>query len=105
MVDLHGGRLDCTIRFDVFGAKGLTLDKVFDQNKALVKQQITTGKATIGDQPASFLTYSATRDVERRFYFVVRNDKVYRITFDWFKPQSVDYLKAYDLVLRSIKFK
>lgn len=104
VVGLRGVRLDCGIQFDVFGAKGLTVDKVFDQNKGKFRGA-TFGDATVGGQPAKFLTYSATKDVDRRIYFVVKNDKVIRMTFDWFKPQRADYLAAYDKVVASIKLK
>lgn len=104
VLDLRGVRQDCSVRFDVFGAKGLTVEKVFDQNKGKYKAT-AEGKATVGGQPAMFLTYPATKDVERRFYFVVKNDKVIRITMDWFRPQREEYLAAYDRVLSSIKFK
>jgi hypothetical protein len=90
--------------FHVFGAKGLTLEKAFDQNKGKYAGAVT-GKATIGGQPALSLTYAPTREVERRFYFMVKGDKVYRITMDWFKPQREEYLAAYEKVLSSIKFK
>ncbi|HXX63248.1 MAG TPA: hypothetical protein VEO56_05570 [Bacteroidota bacterium] len=104
VVELRGQRQDCSIRVEVFGAKGLTLDKVFDQNKGKFRAT-GTGKATIGGQPGQTLTYAPTPSVERRFVFVVRNDKVYRITMDWYKPQKEDYLAAYEKVLGSIKFK
>ena len=101
---LRGVRQDCSIRFDVFGAKGQTLEKVFEQNKGKFAGA-QTGKATVGGQPAMTLTYSATRDVERRFYFVVKDDKVYRATMDWYKPQRAEYLAAYEKVISSVKFK
>ena len=104
VVALRGVRQDCSIRFDVFGAKGQPLDKVFEQNKGKFAGA-QTGKATVGGQPAMTLTYSATRDVERRFYFVVKDDKVYRATMDWYKPQRTEYLAAYDKVINSVKFK
>jgi hypothetical protein len=101
---LRGVRQDCSIRFDVFGAKGQTVEKVVEQNKGkFAGAQV--GKATVGGQPAMTLTYSATKDVERRFYFVVKDDKVYRTTMDWYKPQRAEYLAAYDKVISSIKFK
>lgn len=103
-VSLRGANKYCAIQFTVFGAKGLTLQKVFDQNKGKFASA-TAGKATVGSEPAMTLTYPATKDVERRFTFVVKNDKVIRITMDWFKPQRTDYLAAYDKVLNSIKFK
>jgi hypothetical protein len=101
---LRGVRQDCSIRFDVFPAKGQTLEKVVEQNKGkFAGAQVA--KATVGGQPATTLTYSATRDVERRFYFVVRNDKVFRTTMDWYKPQRAEYMASYDKVINSIKFK
>ncbi len=103
-VSLRGENRSCSIQFLVFAAKGLTLQKVFDQNKGSFKGAVS-GKATIGGQPALTLTYGPTRDVERRFYFVVRNDKVYRVTMDWVRAQRSDYLAAYEKVLNSIKFK
>jgi hypothetical protein len=101
---LRGVRQDCSIRFDVFGAKGQTLDKVVEQNKGKFAGAVQ-GKATVGGQPATTLTYSATKDVERRFYFVVKDDKVFRTTMDWYKPQRTEYLAAYEKVIGSVKFK
>ena len=103
-VSLRGANKYCAIQFTVFGAKELTLEKVFDQNKGKFPGAVS-GKATVGGQPAMTLTYSAAKEVERRFYFIVKNDKVIRITMDWYKPQRTDYLAAYEKVLSSIKFK
>ena len=78
---------------------------MFDQNKGKYKAT-ATGKASLGGQPALSLTYAASGNVvERRFYFAVKNDKVYRITMDWFKPQRNEYLAAYDKVINSVKIK
>ena len=104
VVELRGVRQDCSIRFDVFGAKGLTVDKVFEQNKGKYKAT-GTGSTTITGQPAHFLTYAATPTVERRFYFIVKNDKVIRVTMDWHKPQRDAYIPIYDKVIASIKLK
>lgn len=101
---LRGVRQDCSIRFDVFPAKGQTLEKVVEQNKGKFAGA-QMGKAAVGGQPATTLTYAATRDVERRFYFVVKDDKVYRATMDWYKPQRAEYLAAYEKVIGSVKFK
>lgn len=101
---LRGVRQDCSILFHVFGAKGLTLEKAFEQNRAKYAGA-STGKATISGLPAMTLTYSPTREVERRFYFVVKDDRVYRVTLDWFKPQRAEYLAAYDKVISSIRLK
>lgn len=103
-LSLRGANKSTAIQFTVFGAKGLTVEKVFDQNKGKFPGGIP-GQATVGGEAAKMITYMASKDVERRFYFVVKNDKVIRITLDWVKPQRTDYLAAYDKVINSIKFK
>ena len=104
VLGLRGVRLDCNIQFDVFGAQGLSVEKVFEQNKGKYKGAVSD-KGSVAGLPAPYLTYLAARDVERRVYFVVRNDKVIRLTLDWYKPQRSEYLAAYDKVVGSIKFK
>ncbi|MDH4070073.1 MAG: hypothetical protein OEV30_06585 [Ignavibacteria bacterium] len=103
VVQLRGVRQDCSIRFDVFGAEGLDVDKVFEQNKGNYRGA-SSSKVTIAGQPAWRLTYSPTASVERHFYFVVRNDKVIRTTLDLYKPQRADYMQAYDRVIGSIRW-
>lgn len=101
---LRGVRQDCSVQFIVFGAKGLTTEKVVEQNRAKYPGA-STGKATVAGQPAITLTYAPTRDVERRVYFMVKDDKVYRIILDWYRPQRAEYLAAYDKLIGSIKLK
>jgi hypothetical protein len=104
VAELRGGRNDCSVRIDVAAAKGLTLEKVFEQSKSVLKGG-SQGKATINGIPALTLTGAASKDVQRRFYFVVRNDKIIRITTDWYRPQTEQYSAAYDKLINSIKFK
>ena len=104
VIELRGVRQDCSIRVEVFGAKGLTVEKVFDQNKGKFKAT-ATGKATVAGLPAPWLTYSAGPNVDRRFYFMVKNDKVFRVTMDWYRPQREEYLQAYDKTINSLKIK
>jgi hypothetical protein len=101
---LRGQRRDCSIRVDVFGAQGLTVEKVVDQNKSRYPRSIA-GKATIAGNSAITLTYTPASETERRVYFTVKNDKVYRITMDWYKGQREEYLAAYDKVIASVKLK
>ena len=104
VISLRGARQDCSIRFDIFPAQGLTAEKVMEQNIGKFRGT-TRGSATIGGLSAPTFTYAATRDVERRFCFAVKNDLVYRITLDWYRPQRSDYLAAYENVLKSVRFK
>ena len=104
VVSLRGARQDCSVRFDIFPAQGLTAEKVMEQN--IGKFRVTSrGTATVGGVTAPTFTYAATRDVERRFYFAVKNDLVYRITLDWYRPQRAEYLAAYENVLKSLRLK
>ncbi|MGA9117568.1 MAG: hypothetical protein WB626_12415 [Bacteroidota bacterium] len=104
VIGLRGVRLDCGIQVDVFGAQGLSVEKVFDQNKGKFPGA-SVGEARVGGEAARVLTYAATRDVERRIYFVVRNDKVFRITLDWYRPQREVYLRTYERVIGSFRFR
>jgi hypothetical protein len=104
VAELRGVRQDCSIRFDVSPAKGLTLEKVFDQKKGLIRGG-AAGNATVGGQAAKTLTGAVTKDVSRRMYFIVKNDKIIRITTDWFRPQTDKYSAAYDKVIASVKLK
>lgn len=104
VVEYRGVRQDCSIRFDVSPAKGLTLEKVFNQNKGLIRGG-AAGNATVGGERAMTLSGAVTKDVSRRMYFVVRNDKIFRITTDWYRPQSDQYGEAYQKVINSVKFK
>ena len=105
VLELRGKHLSSSIRFDVFGAKALTVEKVFQQNKARFPASAVQGRATIGGLPAMTLTYNASPTVERRIAYVVKNDKVIRLTLDWVKAQRTEYLAAYDQVVASIKIK
>jgi len=105
VIELRGVNLSTSIRFDVFGAKGLTVQKAFAQNRSRFPGNAAAGKATINGLEALTLTYAPTGQVDRRIYFVVKNDKVIRITLDWVKAQRQEYLAAYDKVINSIKFK
>jgi len=104
VLELRGVRLDCSVRFDVFGAKGLTVEKVFDQNKKAYKIR-STGKTTVAGENALFVNYPSRADVDSRAYFVVKNDKVFRVTMNWYKPQTESYVAAYEKVVSSIKFR
>jgi len=104
VISLRGARQDCSIRFDMFPAQGLTAAKVMEQNIGKFRGT-SRGTGTVGGLTAQTFTYAATRDVERRFYFVVKNNLVYRVTLDWYRPQRNDYLAAYETVLKSVRLK
>jgi hypothetical protein len=97
-------RRDCSIRIDVFGAKGLTVDKVWDQNKGRYKAR-ATGQTTIDGQTAYWVDYTPMANISSRAYFVVKNDKVIRPTLNWFQPQRDVYFPVFEGIVKSIKLK
>lgn len=103
-VELKGQRLDCAIRFDVFPAKGLTVDKVVNQNKSKYKAANGT-PITLDGAAARYMNYSMIKNVSSRVYFIVKNDKVIRITLNWFTPESDTYKPVFEKVVNSMKLK
>ncbi len=102
LADQH--RLDCSIQFDVFGAKGLTVEKVWDQNKGKFKSK-GNGETTIDGLKAIWVEYSPIANIMSRTYFIVKNDKVVRPTISWFSPQRDVYFPAFEKCISSMKFK
>jgi hypothetical protein len=103
-LELRGYRVDCTIHIDVLPAKGLTLEKVVEQNKKFYKST-GQGKTTIDRTSATYLNYSPAKGIESRVYFLLKNDKVYRMIFNIFQPMKKDYLPAFEKTIASVRVK
>lgn len=97
-------RLDCSIQIDVFGAKGNSVEKVFDQNKGRVRAR-ATGETSIAGQKALWVEDQAMANVMRRQYYVVKSDKVIRPTITWYAPQREVYFPVLEGIARSMKLK
>ena len=46
-----------------------------------------------------------TKDVASRAYFVVKNDKIYRVIFNYYAPAKKDFLPAFEKSVASIRIK
>jgi hypothetical protein len=103
-MERRADRRDCSIHIDVFGAKNLTVDKVWDQNKGKYKAK-NTGTATIDGAKAYWVDYAPMANINSRAYFVVKNDKVIRISVNWFAPQKDIYFTVFEKSINSIKLK
>lgn len=101
----RGDRNDCSFQVDVFDAKKLSLDKVFDQNKAKYPNAGSSAKTTIDGQPAIYLNYAPVKDVLSRVYFMVKGEKVYRVIMNWYKPQQEHFLGVFEKCVASLKAK
>jgi hypothetical protein len=99
-----GMRNDCDINIDIRPAKKLTLEKVVEQNPRVV-MAFSQGKATIGGEKAVFFNERPQSGIERRTYFVVKNDKFFRVMLTYYTPMKKDFLPAFEKVIASIRLK
>jgi hypothetical protein len=104
MLMLQGYRNDSNILIDVRPAKKLTVEKVVDQNSKFYKPT-STGQMTIDGNKAPFLNYSLSKGVSSRAYFIVKNDKIYRIIFNYYEPAKKDFLPAFEKSVASLRLK
>lgn len=100
-----GYRLDCTFVVDVFPSQNLSVEKVFVQNKGKYPGAGGQKETTINGLKAIYVNYTGAANIGSRAYFVVKGDKVYRLTLNWFKPQEADYLAAFEKMANSLKVK
>ncbi len=98
------GRVDCNIQVDVFDAsKQNNLDKIVADNKVKYRASNPT-QTTLGGNKAFMMNYSFQKDVGSRVYFSVKNNKLYRLTINWFRPNESDYLPLFVKSIESFKF-
>jgi hypothetical protein len=101
---LQGYRNDSNILIDVRPAKKLTVEKVVEQNSKIYKPS-STGQTTIDGNKAPYLNYSMSKGVDSRVYFVVKNDKMYRIILNYYAPAKKDFLPAFEKSVASLRIK
>ena len=104
VMEMRADRQDCSIHIDVFGAKALTVDKVWEQNKGKYKAR-AKGETTIDGNKAYWVDYSLMANVTSRAYFVVKNDKVIRATLNWYTQQKDIYFPVLEKIVNSLKLK
>ncbi|HEY9166953.1 MAG TPA: PsbP-related protein [Candidatus Kryptonia bacterium] len=100
-----GYRSDCTIQVDVLDAKKLTVQKVFDQNKGKYPNVADTKKIQMDGLDAYQISYSPVRGIQSRAYFVVKNNKWIRVTFNLATEMAKDFLPAFEKSVTSLKLK
>ncbi len=103
-MELKGQRLDCTIQIDVENAKDLNLEKAFIQKSAAYKSN-SNGETQINGEQAKYVNYSMRKDSKSKSYFFVKNDKIIKVTFNWYKPDEDIYSSIFERVIQSIKLK
>ncbi len=103
-MEMRADRLDCSIHIDVFGAQKLTVAKVWDQNKGRYAAR-GQGQTKIDGEDAYWVDYSPRKDIGSRAYFVVKNDKVIRVTINYYAPQKDVYFPVFEKCVSSLKLK
>lgn len=97
-------RLDCDIRIDIFDAsKQNKLDKIVEDNKPKHKNTEPIA-STISGVKAYYFEYSPIQNVKSRVYYVVNNNRLYRITMNWFVGEEQLYRPVFEKSLNSFKF-
>jgi len=101
-----GMRNDCSIDIDIRPAKNLDLAKVEKQNSKFFSQK-SRGETNISGEKAIYLNYTPpkVKNIDSRVYFIVRNDKIYRIILNYYTPLKKDFLPAFEKVVASIRLK
>ena len=96
-------RQDCFITLDVRPAKGLTLEKVVEQNTK--EKKVAKQTATIDGNAAVYINETPVKSVNRRTYFIVKADKFYRIIVTYYSPMTKDFLPAFEKTVASLRLK
>lgn len=98
-----GSRLDCTIQIDVFDAsKQNNLQKILEQNKEKYGGA-GASSTTLSGQKAGYFSYNPAANVSSRAYFMVKGERMYRVTVNWFKPEQKVYLPLFERCLQTLK--
>jgi hypothetical protein len=103
-LDISGYRKDSGIRVDIIPAKGLTQEKVLEQNARFFKET-SRGQAAINGTNVPYLNYMGGKDIQSRVYFMVKNDKIYRCILNYYAPMKAIYLPVFEKVVGSLTVK
>ncbi len=102
---IKGYRVDCFVTIDIRPAKKLSLDKVFEQNSKSFAGAKTKTSTTLSGEKAIYLDFAPAKEIQGRVYFMVKNDKLYRVITYYYVPMKKAFQPAYDRVVASIRFK
>ncbi len=103
-MDVKGYRQDSYIHIDIRPSQNLTTEKVVEQNAKNYKET-SRGEATIAGTKAIYLNYSPAREIQSRVYFLVKNDKFYRIILNYYAPMKSTYLPAFEKTVGTVATK
>jgi hypothetical protein len=103
-LDIRGYRQDSFVHLDITPAKGLSPEKVVLQNSKFYKST-SKGSVTIDGVKTTYLDYRPMKDINSRVYFLVKNDRFFRIIFNYYTPMKEKFLNTFEKVVSSITVK
>ena len=104
-VAIKGERNDATIQVDILDGKNTTFDKFVAENATKVYRGAGVGNATVGGQAGKVINYSFNPTVKSRAYFVMKGDKIYRLTVNWPTAMEDAFRPAFERSIASFKLK
>ena len=104
-VAIKGDRNDATIQVDILDGKNTTFDKFVAENATKVYRGAGVGNATLGGQAGKVINYSFNPTVKSRAYFVMKGDKIYRLTVNWPTAMEDAFRPAFERSIASFKLK
>ena len=102
---IKGYREDCFVTIDVRPAKKLSLEKVVEQNSKSFANAKSKVNTTLSGEKAVYMNFSPVKNIDGRVYFMVKNDKFYRVITYYYAPMKKSFQPAFDKVIASIRFK
>ncbi len=107
-VSIQGYFQDCTIEVNVLDAKKLNVEKVYQQNKGKYPRS-TAEKTTLDGLEAYRISYSPAPGIQRRVYFVVKDDNWIRVILTWNeakqKKYKANFERAFEDAVASLRLK
>ena len=98
-------RGDSYIRVDVLDAsKQKDLGKIIAASKDAIPGASDAQNVTLGGVNGKKLTYKPSNTVDGEMYWVIKGDKLYRITLNWFKGEAKDYKPVFLKSVQTFKF-
>ena len=90
---------------DIFPAKGVTVEKVFEENSPKFPGSRPGGETQISGNKAMVLNWAPMAGVSGRAYFLVKNDQLYRVVVTWAREKQDVYLPVFEKMVQSLQLK
>lgn len=98
-------RGDCNIAIDVLdGSQTQELKKAATELASRYPGSPSVSATKIGGLDGFSMNWNPRRDVKGRVYFAKKNDRIFRISINWFTPEEKNYLPIFEKSIASLKF-